>query len=234
MEETTTAPAKVSGSTETAITKSWRIGRAVATRQSLQIPPDATEEECETLIEMVSYLDDATPWWRGDAILQAENIHGEKYAQWVDILNTTEGYLRNLVWVCSVFPPEDRHPGRSYKHHQAVASVKDRDRRLALLEESFQEGTSSAELYEKAKGIRLIVEKQRSNKGGYRVITDPVWDDLIGVKGEIVTAENGPWLSYHGGMVKIPQAPIPVCAVCGEVLSHRVEDDKMIVEPCHH
>lgn len=152
---------------------------------------------------MMSYIEDAAPWWRGDAILQAERIHGEKYAQWVDILCASEGYLRNLVWVCSVFPPEDRHPGRSYKHHQAVASVKDRRRRLELLEESFQNGTTADELYRKAKGERLVVERAQPKDKGYKISENPDWGRMVGVRGEVVETEDAYWLSYHGGIAKI-------------------------------
>lgn len=231
-DDRTTAPARRTDTTETATTRCLQIGRAKVTRQALILPPDATEEECETIIELVSYLDDATPWWRGDAILHAETIHGEKYAQWVNILGTSEGYLRNLVWVCSVFPPEDRHPHLSYKHHQVVASVKDRDRRLSLLEEAYREGLSASELYERARGVRLIIEGQASNKG-FKLLEEPA--DLDGVRGEIVSGEGGTFFSYRGGMVKLlPRIPKPVCAVCGQPVSYTEDGDTWLIQPCNH
>lgn len=171
------------------------------------MPPNATEEDCEQVIQMVSYLEDAAPWWRGDAILQAEALHGEKYAQWVDIFCASEGYLRNLVWVCSVFPPEDRHPGRSYKHHQAVASVPDRERRLALLEEAYQEGLSADELYERALGERLVLKRANPSDKGYQVHEEVNWAEFVGVRGLVVETEDAYWLSYHGGMAKIADKP---------------------------
>lgn len=178
------------------------------TRTALYLPLDASEEECEAIISAMSYLDDASPWWRGDAIAQAEYIHGEKYAQWVDILGTSEGYLRNLVWVCNVFPPEDRHPGLSFRHHQEVAPIKDRERRLELLQMAYENGMSGEELRayitnERIQGARKNQKTATSDKGDFRIIAEPDWSQLVGVKGEIVEAEDGYYFSFVSGIALI-------------------------------
>lgn len=228
MEDDVTVVARGSGTTAIAGTEIW-LGRARLTPNALFLPHDASEEECEQVIQTVSHVDDAAPWWRGDAILQSEYLHGEKYAQWVDLFRCSEGYLRNLVWVCAIFPPEDRHPGLSYKHHQVVASVKDREARLTLLEEAYRENMTTAALYNHAVGIRLEKGEKRK-RGGDRVVLNPTWAEMAGLKGEVITIGDEPWLAYHGGMAKL--TPTPLCAVCRSALTYTLAGGNMLVTPC--
>jgi hypothetical protein len=71
-------------------------------------------------------------WAIGDWLNYGEWRWGEMYAQAADDTGLSVGRLRNLKWLASQVPYENRIPGLSLSHHEAVAPLPSDEQRKLL------------------------------------------------------------------------------------------------------
>jgi len=77
----------------------------------------------EQLIATLNAMEDAVPWWIGDALNFGEQSFGEKYAQAVEITGYRKTYLQNICWLSSRIPMQRRRAALGISMHQEVASL---------------------------------------------------------------------------------------------------------------
>ena len=112
-------------------------------------------------------------WWVGDWWNYGEAVFGETcFQEAEDELERETGFAFNTVrlaaWVASKFPPCDRVPDVSFRHHQKVASVDDRDMRRRLLEDARDQDWTLARLRREVDRCRLI-----DNNSAFRRMSKP-------------------------------------------------------------
>lgn len=118
---------------------------------SLNLPAGLSFDAWQQVGHTLSRTIKAWKWWVGDWLNYGERTYGEMYSQAMDELGLSYGEVTKFSYVSRAVPPEIRKPLLSWSHHEAVAAVKDDAAKDALLTAAVSEGTSRAELREKAK-----------------------------------------------------------------------------------
>jgi hypothetical protein len=108
------------------------------------LPIDDWLELCSRLNQSIT----SYQFWLGDAINHGEDIYGEEHFQLFDHIEAEEGTLRNYAWVTRQIPPSMRREGVTWTHHRELASVKDLDLQLELLDRIETEGMTTRQVQE--------------------------------------------------------------------------------------
>lgn len=99
----------------------------------------------------------AVAWAMGDWLNFGETRWGEMYAQALDTTGLSLGRLRNLKYLASAVPYDNRVAGLSLSHHEAVAPYSiDQQKRLLLL--AVEHGFTRDELREVIKEIEVGIQ----------------------------------------------------------------------------
>lgn len=128
----------------------YRFRRFEMTTTRVIMPPELTETEVNDFGELLSGLDSAVNWWRGDwANLYLEGVEddferGKIYGVLAERFNMNKKTLQNCASVCRFFAdPSHRWEGLSFSHHIIVSG---RDDAQKLLKKASENDWSKAEL----------------------------------------------------------------------------------------
>jgi len=99
------------------------IKGAVITPVGIDIPEDMEIHDWLALGEAIKLVNRGLAWALGDWLNFGEFKYGEMYAQALEETDYDYGYLRNLKWVASRIPRENRRPDLRFAHHQVVAPL---------------------------------------------------------------------------------------------------------------
>lgn len=72
------------------------------------------------------------PWWLGDYCVFGEQRFGEDFWQCIPE-NMDVKMLENFTRMAKIFPPEERFPDLSWRHHSISLRIKNREVRRAML-----------------------------------------------------------------------------------------------------
>jgi hypothetical protein len=84
--------------------------------------PD-TVEEWIGLVEFADHVSTGARWLLADLLAYGQERWPEEYAQALNPLRFTQGYVSNLVWVARHVPWSVRRADLSFSHHQVVAPL---------------------------------------------------------------------------------------------------------------
>ena len=93
---------------------------------------DLSIEECTQAMTKFGAMNRNFPWWVGDMINHAHNVHGEKYTQALDMTQWEYKTLVHYAYLCKSIPYERRIPKLFPSHHMEVLKLapSDQDRYL--------------------------------------------------------------------------------------------------------
>ena len=102
-----------------AVTEEWTLSPT-----GLRIhEPDLPYERFEELCFALGGIHGAVRFAIGDAILQGEEMYGERAHQAFELLNLSEAGRMEYVRVAQRVPTSRRRKGLSWSHHRAVAAL---------------------------------------------------------------------------------------------------------------
>lgn len=117
-----------------------------ATRNSLIISEDITQDEWNGLTKSIIEIRGASHWWIGDCLNFGERRWGEMYSRALDDTAYEYQTLANDKWVAGTFQFSRRRENLSWSHHAAVASIKDVTIQDAILDQAEVERWTRDEL----------------------------------------------------------------------------------------
>lgn len=124
------------------------------------ITGDLTFDECRDAINVLATADTSVKFALADLVVYARENYGESYAQLLDELKFSMGYIHNLVWVQHNVPVENRVYDLSFSHFYEVASVKDKDEQAEWLRLCVENGWSREDLRDRMRGDMLELGPQ--------------------------------------------------------------------------
>ena len=115
----------------------------------------------------------AVQWAYGDWLIEGEAKFGEQYAEALDEARYSYQSLRNLKWIASVYPREQRLSELSWSHHSEVAGLPE-PLRTELLLRAASEGWSRDDLRMERKKLeaQTIIEPLSPWRSGGKVTAD--------------------------------------------------------------
>jgi hypothetical protein len=104
-------------------------------------------EEWLAWTQQLFHVAKLTPWIIGDTLNYGEEMYGEDYAQALGDFGLSQQTLYNYQSVCRRVPREARHIDTlPFRHHQAVAPLKEPEQQREWLQKAEDEGLTSDEL----------------------------------------------------------------------------------------
>ncbi len=102
------------------------------TPTSLTLPPDISYEDAETVGAFIGMVHDASNWWLGEWLIQAEMLHGDKIHQATELTRRSRNTLDNVASTCRRVPRENRNPKLSFSAHTEVKALEPKEQKRWL------------------------------------------------------------------------------------------------------
>ncbi len=102
------------------------------TPTSLTLPPDISYEDAETVGAFIGMVNDASNWWLGEWLIQAEMLHGDKIHQATELTRRSRNTLDNVASTCRRVPRENRNPKLSFSAHTEVKALEPKEQKRWL------------------------------------------------------------------------------------------------------
>lgn len=127
--------------------KRWKFRRVEMTSTQLVLPDDLSEEEANELGMMLSGLDSATQFWKGDWANIYINTEMDQYEAasiyetLADQFHMRKETLKDYAWVCRQIPASLRKDALAFSHHKEIAGLPEelKGREEAILDWAAQE-----------------------------------------------------------------------------------------------
>jgi hypothetical protein len=120
-------------------------GTLTPTSLSLAQSSDVTIDKCEGVARYLGHLVDASQWWIGDLLLEAEARFGQDAFQIAAATGRSERTLLNWTWCASRVPRALRRETLTFTHHRIVSALPIPEQRV-WLERAEDGGWSSRDL----------------------------------------------------------------------------------------
>lgn len=138
----------------------------VITETGLELPPDLTYDEWESVGRTLQRIERSVMWWVGDWLNYGERKYGETYSQALDTTDYAYQTLADAAWVASKVEPSVRNENLSWNHHRAIAP-------LPIAEQE------------------QWLEKAVANQWGYRELRDALQEPIYLEPGDITSIKPG-------------------------------------------
>lgn len=150
----------------------------VVTETGLELPPDLTYDEWESVGRTLQRIERSVMWWVGDWYRFGEHHYGENAAQAVgDETGYAAATVQNAAWVADRVPIFRRLKNLSWSHHQEVATLPAGEQE-AWLTKATDNGWSQKEFRDELRKPKYLEpgDLSRIKPGTYStVVIDPPW-----------------------------------------------------------
>ena len=114
-----------------------------------------TYQECADMVAAISTADTSIKFALADAVVYAREHFPEDYAQMLDEVQVSIGYLNNIIYVAHNVPRGNRSFNVSFSHFYEVASIEDKDEQAEWLRMCEEQRLSRDDLRLRMKGTML-------------------------------------------------------------------------------
>lgn len=121
------------------------VPHVLISRTSLEVQPDATEQDYAQLETILDTVGGSILWWQGDYLNHLASARGVEYAEAKAATSYAAHTLKNASWVCRHVARSRRRDRLSFGHHAEVAALSPTDQEIWLCKAE-DEGWSVKEL----------------------------------------------------------------------------------------
>lgn len=149
----------------------------VVTETGLELPPDLTYDEWESVGRTLQRIERSVMWWVGDWLRYGERKYGETYSQALEATDYAYQTLANAAWVSGRIEPSLRRENLSWHHHKEVAALEP-DEQAVWLDKATANDWPVRELRDELRKPRYLEpgDITRIEPGTYStIVIDPPW-----------------------------------------------------------
>ena len=164
----------------------YQFRRFKMTKTEVLTPSDVTEKEANEFGAMLSGLESASNWWRGEWAnlymhgAKDDNERGKIYGMLSEQFGMDSRTLRNCASICRKIKPSRRRDPLTFTHHVEVAALPEK-KQIEWLDKAQDENWSASRLHKEIQGKRI----RPSGFHRFKTSTLPaIKKQLTGLKGQ--------------------------------------------------